>query len=198
MINLNDLLEAIVQPVKETSKVLNGVSIGRFDVEIKGDYQGDFLIMKTAMNNTVTSIRSYIQEISDVLLTMANDDLTKCIDREYVGEFSRIKESVNRILERFSNVMLEMNTAAEHVALGARQLAQSSIVLAQGSTEQTESVESLNKVVSTINKNTAENAGSAKEAESLAEKSKASAGLGNPDMKDLLLNDKWKVMEKRV
>ena len=186
MSNLNELLQEIILPINEASGVLNEVSMGNFSVRVKGNYQGEFLLIKSSINETVTNISSYIHEISDVLSSMSNDDLTRDITREYIGDFSSIKVSLNTIINKFNSMISDMYAASEHVAIGSKQVAQTSMTLSQGSVEQTESVDALNTMISEINLNITQNAASAKEAESLSNLSKSSAMQGDLDMKEML------------
>ena len=186
MSNLNELLQEIILPINEASEVLTEVAKGNFQAEVKGSYKGEFLMIKSSINATVTNIRSYIEEISSILAAMASEDLTKDITREYIGEFSSIKNSLNTIIRKLNDMVTDMYTAADHVASGTKQVANTSYDLSLGSAEQTESVTLLNTMITTIHANTTENATNAREAESLSAKSKLSAERGDHDMKEML------------
>lgn len=187
MTDLNVLIKAIVLPVKEAAEVLEQVSTGDFQVRVNGNYSGEFLAMKTSINTMVENISSYIQEISTVLGEISNDNLDQEITREYLGEFSSIKQSVNTIIIKFNSIISEMYSAANQVSNGAKQISESSIELAQGTSQQASSVEELNSTISIINSNTSQNAKSAKDAEGLSMQSKESASRGDSDMKDMLV-----------
>jgi len=184
--NLNNLMEAIVNPINEVNSVMSLVAVGDFSLNMKGNYQGDFLKIKNSINNTIANLETYINEISTVLGALSNDDLDQDIKREYVGKFSDIKEALLNIIHKFNGVIGEIYAAAEQVTAGAKQVSESSMTLAQGATEQASSVEELSATIQTINENTAQNAGSAKEAEHLSDSSKTNAAKGNDNMQHML------------
>jgi len=185
---LNNLMDAITTPIKEVSEVMGQISAGNFNNKMKGDYKGEFLYLKESVNATVTNISSYIEEISDVLLKLAQHDLDQHIKREYKGSFSEIKDAFNEIIDTFNKLIGEITSASEQVAAGAKQISDSSMTLATGSSVQAASVEELNATAFVINESTAENAKNAKNAEELAAKSRQNAEKGETDMKNMLLS----------
>jgi len=186
MTELNQLMEAIIAPIKESSEVLGHVSKGIFDHKMKGAYKGDFLVIKESMNTTVDNVASYIEEISNVLDALANDNLDQDIKREYVGKFSDIKDALLNIIKNFNSVISNISSASDQVASGARMISESSMSLATGATQQASSVEELNATVQTINENTTQNAESAKVANKLSDELKVYAEKGNEDMNHML------------
>ncbi|MDR2939080.1 MAG: methyl-accepting chemotaxis protein [Clostridiales bacterium] len=190
--SLNQLLETIASPIYEAMEILGYVADGNFDNKVKGDYKGDFLLIKNAINNTVTNIASYINEISNVLGAIANEDnLDQSITREYIGKFADIKFAINNIIDKFNTIISDVLTAADQVASGARQISESSMVLAQGASEQASSIQELNATITSVNESTIRNAQEAKNAESLAIDSKNNAQKGNQNMQEMLasMND---------
>jgi len=72
------------------------------------------------------------------------------------------------------------------VAVGAKQISDSSMSLASGATTQAASIEELKATIQMINENTANNAQNAKEANALSDNSKQNAAKGNDDMNMML------------
>ncbi|MCL2707581.1 MAG: methyl-accepting chemotaxis protein [Defluviitaleaceae bacterium] len=184
--NLNKLMEAIVSPIEEVNGVMANVASGNFDRKIQGDYRGDFLTIKNSVNDTIVNVASYIDEISEVLGGLADNDLNQEISREYVGAFVSIKNALQSIISNFNNVISGIASATDQVASGAKMISESSMSLATGATEQAASVEELSATIQTINENTAQNAGSAKEANRLSASLKVYAEKGNDDMNHML------------
>jgi methyl-accepting chemotaxis protein len=185
---LNDLMDAVVNPINESISVIVEMSHGNFSVHMDGDYEGDYLIIKDSLNNTVEAIESYIAEINQILSNMANGDLRGNITREYVGQFSSIKDSINTILTALNKTMNEINLASEQVLAGAKQIADSSMTLAEGATEQASSVEQLNASIDTINDQVQTNAQSANTANNLSATSTTNATTGNEQMSRMLVS----------
>jgi len=183
---LNNLMEEIAAPVNEIGKVMDNVAHGQFDLRMNGNYKREFLALKNSVNSTISNMASYIEEIATVLNALANNDLNQSINREYVGSFASIKRAMEHIIETLNKVIGDMTAAAQQVAAGARSISESSMSLAQGSTEQASAVQELNATVTVINESTGRNAQNAKLAESLSGESKDNAIKGDEDMKNML------------
>ena len=187
MMGLNELLEAIIVPINETNNALGELSRGNLSIQVLGDYKGDYAIIKNSLNSTAKTISSYIDEISSVLNEVANNNLDLVITNEYIGDFSNIKDSINNITDKLNSVMEDINASAEQVALGSKQLSESSIILAQGASEQALSIEELNTTVVSISDQTQINAENARKASALSNQSNENALQGNSDMKKMLI-----------
>jgi methyl-accepting chemotaxis protein len=185
---LNNFVTAVSAPLKEAAGTLQEMSAGNFSVQMKGDYQGDFLLIKNSINNTVTNIHSYIEEIAEVLLQLSDNNLNQEIKREYVGSFTIIKDSINNIIKTLNSVIGDIANSSKQVMTGARSISESSMTLAEGTSEQASAVEELNKTINVINESTARNAGDAKNAEALSMHSKSSAAKGDEDIKKMVVS----------
>ncbi len=183
---LNDVLNAVLAPINEAQAVLSSMSEGDFTNTMNGNYKGDFATMKTSIHSTQKSIASYITEITTILQSMADGDLRHNIDRQYLGQFSSIKDSIHTISSSLSKTMNEINMASEQVLAGARQISESSMSLAEGTTEQASSIEELNASIDLINGQTQSNALNATDANALSQRSVENAQSGNKEMHDML------------
>ncbi|MDR1913711.1 MAG: methyl-accepting chemotaxis protein [Clostridiales bacterium] len=185
---LNSLMDSIISPINEAAVVLRHVSQGYFDLKIEGEYQGDFMLIKNSINETITNISSYINEISSVLIAISENDLTRSINREYVGTFAQIKTALNNITDTLSGIVSHIQDSASRVADEAAQISKTSLVLAEGSSKQSASIQELNATIMGINESTKENATNTKEAENLAGVSTRVAYKGDQNMKDMILS----------
>ncbi|MCI8453659.1 MAG: HAMP domain-containing protein [Lachnospiraceae bacterium] len=124
------------------------------------DSDDEIGILSKSFDNTIIRLRNYIGEISGMLESIANGDLTAQITQEYVGDFASIRTSLNDILQRLNSTMGQIVTSAEHVSGGAEQMSTASQALSQGSMEQTGAVEKLEETMRSVTnsvKQTAEN-----------------------------------------
>jgi len=183
---LNNLIDAIIEPIKEAAAVLQEMSKGNLKVSVQGDYKGDHATIKDAMNLTLKTLVAYIGEISGVLGEMANGVLDISISGDYKGDFIEIKDSLNLIIDSLNEVLSDINSSAEQVASGARQVSDSSQALSQGSTEQASSIEELTASLEEVSLQTKKNAQSAGKANELANTAKDNAIQGNEQMNAML------------
>ena len=131
-------------------------------------------------------LKSYVDEISKVLATIASGDLTQGITRDYVGDFATVKDSINNIRKSLNQTMSDIYAASEQVLSGAQQISSSSMDLANGTTKQASSVQELTAVINEISQQTKQNADNAYEANTLSNKSTKNAHEGNNGMGQML------------
>ncbi len=113
-----------------------------------------------------------------------NLDVNVTIDsRDEVGELGL---AFVRMTDHINEIMANIDSAAEQVAAGSKQIADSSMGLSQGATEQASSIEQLTASIEEISSQTRLNADNANEANELAESTRENAIKGNNEMKRML------------
>ncbi|MGI6176686.1 MAG: HAMP domain-containing methyl-accepting chemotaxis protein [Christensenellales bacterium] len=182
---INATLDAVIEPIRESSDVLGELSKGNLDVRVTGDFKGDFALIKYALNNTIETLKGYISDITYVLGELAKGVLTVRIESEYMGDFAELKASINKSIKAFNSVLNDINAAAEEVSVGTEQVSGSSQVISKGSLEQAGALEELTQAIAQIADQTKKNAESANTASRLSQQAKDEAENGNEKMKAL-------------
>ncbi len=72
VVGINELLNAIVSPVKEGSKVLAIMATGDLTTRMEGDYKGDYLIIKDSINSLANSLTEVLTEITEAVQATAS------------------------------------------------------------------------------------------------------------------------------
>ncbi len=182
---LNALLKSVIDPITEAISVFDVMSKGKLDVEIKGNYQGEFARMKVSVNKSKELFKAYLVEITDVITKMSHDNFDIEIKNEYIGDFITIKNALERVISSINGIFAQISDSTDVIAAGSRQISQSSGLLAQGATEQAEEVERLVTAITDISVQTRQNADNANTANQLALETKENATLGNREMNDM-------------
>ena len=182
---LNKLVRAVAEPLVEVENSLQLMAKGDFSPVVV-DFKGHFDKVKKACNDTNALSQGYIREIAAVLGRLAEGDLTVSMNRELIGEYAPIQDSISKIVGSLHKSMSEIQTASDQVLSGARQISSSAIDLANGASSQSSSIQQLNASVELINQQTKQNAANASEADALSRKSTENAGEGNAAMQKTL------------
>lgn len=134
--------------------------------ELKADIRSndEIGILAEIFENTIRRLKSYIGEISTVLVSISKGDLSTNTTQSYVGDFTSIKNSLDDILNRLNSTMSQIVESSEHVSSGSRQMAAGSQALSQGAVEQAGAVEELEESVRNISKQVEETAANAQQA----------------------------------
>jgi methyl-accepting chemotaxis protein len=183
---INETLNAVIEPVEETSQVLQEMAKGNLSVTMTGDFKGDHAVIKLALNETIENLKNYVYEISHVLEEMGKGNLNQQISADYRGDFISIKNSFNNIIESMSQVMGDIGDSAEQVASGSKQVSDGSQALSQASTQQASTTQELTASVIEIADQTKKNATNANQANQLSTEAKQKALQGNDQMKMML------------
>ena len=195
MKGLNSVAEAVDAPIVEIRDVMNRLGQeGRLDKRVEGDYAGQFLAIKNVVNSTMDVLSGIISDVSTVLSSVAEGDLTTSVNSDYPGDFGIIKESLNNITKTLHKTMSEIEAAAQQVFAGAGQISIGAANLADGTNTQSTAVYELNTSLDAINLQTKQNADSAAEANTLSMESTKSAQDSNRAM-GLMLESMMQIKE---
>ncbi|WP_369283501.1 methyl-accepting chemotaxis protein [Oscillibacter sp. GMB15532] len=126
--------QMITRPIVLATRRLELLEQGDLQTEVehvKGKDEGARLM--TAIQNTIHGLQTYIGDISDILHSVAEKDLTVTSSVAYSGDFvsiqtalEKIVQSLNGTLEQISQSTAQVRSGAEQVALGGQNLAENS------------------------------------------------------------------------
>jgi len=183
---VNQLIDAMVRPIKEVTNAMSEISKGNLEVPISEGYKGEFGILANAVNITEKSLKGIVGEISEIIGEISNGNLDIENVKEFDGNFKSISVSLNTIIDSLNSVLSEINEASEQVYSGAGQVSDGSQALSQGATEQASAIEELTASITQVAAQTKENSGNANQAKDLALKVKDNAEEGNKHMREML------------
>ena len=185
------LKKTVSAPLAEITQVAEFLEEGRLgltsgeEIRISVHSNDEIGELGRIFEKTIQRLRSYIGEIASVLDSIAEGDLTKNAQQEYVGDFTSIKTSLDSIAARLNDTMYQIRNSAEQVASGSDQVSTSAQALAQGATEQASSVEELSATIADIAENAQRTAQATREAGQFVEQAGAQLGISVGYVKNL-------------
>lgn len=176
----------LLVPVKRVAEQMNFLAQGDFSepLDLKED--------DTEVGSMVKSIafmkhnmHEMVSEISEVLDQMGGGNYRVELQKEYVGEFKLIKESMLVIIERMKETLNTLRVASEEINLGSDQLASAAQDLAEGSSSQAMQVAELVNAMKTMEGNMEQNAVAAGDSVEIATQAGVTLQRGNEKMEEL-------------
>ncbi len=144
------VIKAQMKPLKKISAVAERIAAG--DLSATFDYNSTDEIGQLCNNfaSCTDTTRRYISDISNKLGRLAEGDFTVQITEDYIGDYQPIKESLLNIILSMRNTLNNIEHASVQVNLGASSMAETSAVLAQGVSGQTETLRKLSDDMTAI------------------------------------------------
>ena len=179
----------IIRPVDNMSKQLKRLSVGYVDGDnVKPIHTGmrELDTLQAAITETISYLKKYITNIDTTLDRISHSDLAFEITEDYVGDFVKIKDSMNKIVESLNSSIKGISSVSGEVLNISEQVSSSSQTLAQGATEQASAVEQLLSTVNGISAHVGETASHAGEANEKATEVRQQITRSNEQMQTLI------------
>lgn len=180
------IVQSIIEPLITIEKVTKEIAAGNLHCEI--DYHGKDKIGELAhdLRKSVSILASYVDDISNSMDEFSKGNFAVKPQVEWKGDFKGIKASFVAFEESMSSTVKGIQRVADEVANGSGQVSESSMGLAQSSTEQAAVTEELTATITSISEQVAKNA---RNAEEISEKVKNLGGeivIGNEKMQEMV------------
>lgn len=178
--------QKLLSPILEVEKQMKELAAGNLDHE--------FLMVpdETEVGKMVSSIfsmkknlKDIIEEISCNLNEMAKGNFDLTIEKEYIGDFGVMKESLTKIISDMNDVLQSIGITADQISQGAGQLSDAAQEMADSSTTQAGAVEQLTASVDELAKNMRNNSKVSSESVVLSNSAGNSLQMGNQKMEEL-------------
>ena len=185
------LKKTVSYPLAEITQVADRLAHGDLgltsgeDIQISVHSNDEVGTLGQIFDETIRRMRSYIGEISSVLDSISNGDLTNTAQQEYVGDFASIRRSLDGIGDRLNSTVGQIRESAEQVSAGSTQVSNSAQALAQGATQQASSVQELSATVNEIADNAKRTAQATREAGQFVDQAGAQLGISVEYVKQL-------------
>ncbi|MDR0999928.1 MAG: methyl-accepting chemotaxis protein [Clostridiales bacterium] len=165
---LNDLLDKVSMPLREINVVMLNMSQGKLGVGMTGDYQGELLTLKNAVNSAMFTMAGYVSGITAMLERMANKRFDQSVEGQYLGDFAPIKTYSDETMKMLNQVMGGIHEASDRIDDSLNLLSNQSMSLSSVSAKQIEFADDLAKSLADIIQKGHDSGNDAKQVERLA------------------------------
>lgn len=143
-------------------------------------------LLAQSFDKTIERLRNYIGEITSMLESIAEGDLTAQINQEYVGDFAAIRTALNDIFQKLNGTIGQIVSSSACVSSGSAQMSSAAQGLSQGSVEQTGAVEGLERTIQEVTSRIRQTADNAKKAQEQAGEVSGQLTESNQKMQEMI------------
>ena len=183
------LTKAIVNPITEIKLAMENMEKGKLSqANISYDSKDELGDVSRSASQMIAHLRFVIEDLSNSLQAVAGGDFTTKSKNEsaYVGDYSSLVESTNKITINLNQTLSKINLAADQVSSGAEQVSGGAQALSQGATEQASSVQELSATLADISNQVNQNAQNAVQARHEAEQANQEVQSSNQQMSNVI------------
>ncbi|MBI3228723.1 MAG: chemotaxis protein [Burkholderiales bacterium] len=170
---------AEVQAEEELNQVVSAAVNGDFTQRVDEDGKLGFIATIAQNVNQLMAVSEVgLNDVARVLAALAQGDLEQRITGDYAGTFGALKDDVNITCERLSEIMTDVQQAADSLLAAASQVSSTAQSLSQSASEQASGVERTSASVEEMSASVAQNSENAKITDGMATQSSKEAEQG--------------------
>lgn len=184
---INKQMKKWFSPINSISNKVTKIAEGNLDVVFDEEQVTEEIeLLTNSLNKTIKRLKYYISDINSVIESISNNDISISIDSEYHGEFIKIKDSLEKILDKLN---ISFNNIGKHsleVSNCSDDVKESTIKASENAENESKAIKAVAYNVSilaekleTINKN-------AQNASEMSQLTNEKLQIQNDEMKNLL------------
>jgi len=176
----------LLVPIVKVSEEMKNLAQGDFDqvLDMYAD-ESEVGIMVASIETMKKNNKEMIGEISAVLGAMGDGNYNFVLQKEYVGAFVEIKDSLEKIGAKMRDTLLTIREVSGQIDAGAEQLACAAQDLADGTTRQASQVSDLVEIIEDMTRSMENSAAEAEESVVLSTQAGETVMVGSQKMEEL-------------
>jgi methyl-accepting chemotaxis protein len=184
---VNKKVSVLFRPLESISDKMMHVADGNLEVAFDEEKNSvEIENLTNAMNETIGSLRRYIESITRTVTAISDKDLTVTVDGEFKGSYIEIKESLDKILDSLNQSFKQIKSEADSVLEYSGELEHTTESVAQSAVDQNQSVNAVSEKMITLTEQTQQITERAVDVQDTAEVTKSHLEKGTEEMKELV------------
>ena len=122
---VNGAVDAFLTPLNEAIRIVDEYSEGHLDARVGFETEGDFRKFLDALDSLGENLQSIIADSSEVLESISNNDLTRAIRVDGVGEFKMLTDGIENTRKSLNNVVSMVHDSSRNVAATSEEMSAS-------------------------------------------------------------------------
>ncbi|MFZ0456578.1 MAG: methyl-accepting chemotaxis protein [Ignavibacteriaceae bacterium] len=150
---LNNTFVAVVKPINESSKILELLAQGNLTARMRGDYPGDYSVIKNNINSLAESFSNAVKDFASAvkLTTNSSNEISSSIEEMAAGtqEQSSQTTEVAAAIEEMARTILETTQNAGTASQNAKRAGE---IAGEGGKVVEETVEGMKRIADVVSK----------------------------------------------
>ena len=152
------------RPLEEFARKIPAVAQGQLDIVFEEDEIClEIKVLQDSLNQMVTSLNTYINDIVRILEDIAEGNLAVTSDIEYRGDFARLQQAIQKITGNLNGLVRDIEHSAKQFQGISRQVSDVSGQVEQGARQQADSIDDLAQNMDHLQKGMVQATGSVRE-----------------------------------
>jgi len=147
----------------------------RIDLHGKQDF---FKQLGTGINELIDGVDNVFADIASAMRNVADGNLTQPIERDYIGTFGDVRNSVNDTIENLEQIVIELREAADVISTASTEISSGNNNLSARTEQQASSLEETASSMEELTSTVRNNADNAQQANKLAASARQTAEHG--------------------
>ncbi|RMD49232.1 MAG: methyl-accepting chemotaxis protein [Ignavibacteria bacterium] len=148
---INSILEAIITPINEASKVLNLLARGDLNAQMKGDYKGDYAQIKDDVNTLADSLNTAIGNVAENAesLAIAASEISSGTEELAAGADEQNLQ-INDIATSMDEMSKTIMDSTQHATTVAQSAQEAGKKAREGGKVVNETIEGINRIAEIV------------------------------------------------
>ena len=176
----------LLLPIEKVSVEMQHLAQGDFNqiLNLQED-ESEVGIMVSSIATMKKNNKEMIEEISNTLVSMGDGNYHFTLEKDYVGAFVEIKDSIVRIGSKMRETLMTIRDVSGQIDAGAEQLASAAQDLADGTTRQAAQVSDLVDIIDLMTRSMESSAKEAEESVQLSTEAGETVMVGSQKLEEL-------------
>ncbi len=150
---LNNTFVAVVKPINESSKILELLAQGNLTARMRGDYPGDYSIIKNNINSLAESFSNAVRDFASAvqLTTNSSNEISSSIEEMAAGTQEQSSQTIEvaAAIEEMARTILETTQNAGTASQNAKNAGE---IAGEGGKVVEETVEGMKRIAEVVSK----------------------------------------------
>ena len=164
---------------RQIEQLIESAAAGELDKRLQPEqFKGFARIVAAGINDLLDAVSIPMQATSEVVKALAQGDLTKTVEGDFLGQFGDLKEAVNGSVSNLLELVSEIRATADNIGSSAGELSRGNADLSQRTEEMASSLEETASSMEEMTSTVSQNADNARQANQLAAGAREQAEKG--------------------